>query len=159
MGFEAVDEIIKNHNNDPSSLIGILMDIQSQYNYLPKESLVRVSQKLNIPLPNVYSVATFYKTFSLNPRGRHIIHVCLGTACHVRGAKRVYESVERELKIKAGETTDDMQFTLETVNCLGACALAPLVVVDGKNHAKSNAGSIAKLVEDCKKADAKEEAS
>lgn len=150
MGFEAVDDILAQHNNDPSALIGILMDIQGRFNYLPKESLERVSKKLDVPLPNVYSVATFYRTFSLTPRGRHIVHVCMGTACHVRGAKRVLEAAERKLNIKAGETTKDLEYTLETVNCLGACALAPLVVVNEKNHAKVNSSSINQVIDGCK---------
>lgn len=156
MGYEAVDGILKNHNHDPAALIGILMDVQNEYNYLPKESLDRVAQKLDVPLPNVYSVATFYKTFSLTPRGKHIMHVCMGTACHVRGAKRVLEHVERTLEIKAGETTPDRSFTVETVNCLGACALAPLVVMDKKNHGKVNANMMSKIIDGCKKADAAE---
>ncbi len=153
MGMEAVDQILKDHEHDPAMLINILMDIQSEYNYLPKETLERVASKLSVPLPNVYSVATFYKTFSLTERGRHLVHVCMGTACHVRGAKRVLEGVERELKIKAGETTEDLGFTLETVNCLGACALAPLVVVNGKNHSKASATGMKKIIDGCKKAD------
>ena len=154
--YSAVDNILKQHNNDPAALIGILMDVQNVYNYLPKESLARVSSKLNVPLPNVYSVATLYRTFSLTPRGERIVHVCMGTACHVRGAKRVLESLERDLKIKAGETTKNGQFTVETVNCLGACALAPLVVVDGNNHGKVNSGSITKVIAGCKKTKQKE---
>lgn len=153
MEIEAVDNIIKNHQTDPASLIGILMDIQSEYNYLPKESLERVSHKLGVTLPNVYSVATFYRTFSLTPRGKHIIHVCMGTACHVRGAKRVLEGMERKLKISAGETTKDMGFTLETVNCLGACALAPLVVIDGKNYAKASTTKLEKEIDSKRKTD------
>jgi NADH-quinone oxidoreductase subunit E len=154
MGYETVDAIIRDHNSDPAALIGVLMDIQGEFNYLPKESLERVSQKLSVPLPNVYSVATFYKTFSLVPRGKHIVHVCMGTACHVRGAKRVLEGLERKLKVSAGETTEDRAFTLETVNCLGACALAPLVVMDEKNYSKVNANKMDKVVDGCKKADA-----
>jgi len=150
MGLEAVDEILGRHNNDPSALIGILMDVQGSYNYLPRESLDRISKRLNVPLPNVYSVATFYRAFSLTPRGRHIVHVCMGTACHVRGAKRVLEQIERKLNIKGGQTTPDMEFTIETVNCLGACALAPLVVMDGKNHGKVNANQITRILDGCK---------
>ncbi len=160
MGFEAVDDILAQHDMDPSALIGILMDIQGRFNYLPKESLERVSKKLDVPLPNIYSVATFYKTFSLTPRGKHIVHVCMGTACHVRGAKRVLEAAERKLKIKAGETSKDLEYTLETVNCLGACALAPLVVVNEKNHSKVNSSKINQVIDGCKSsATAEKEAS
>ncbi len=159
MGFEAVDDILSDHGHDPAALIGILMDVQGAYNYLPKESLEMVSDKLDIPLPNVYSVATFYKTFSLTPRGKHIIHVCMGTACHVRGAKRVLEGFERKLKISSGETTKDKAFTLETVNCLGACALAPLVVMDQKNYSKVNTVKMDKVIDKTRKGDKQEEAS
>jgi NADH-quinone oxidoreductase subunit E len=153
-----VDQILADHNYEPSALIGILMDIQAQQNYLPPEDLERVAQKLEVPLPQVYSVATFYRAFSLTPRGKHIVSVCVGTACHVRGAKRVTESLERKLKIKAGETNKDLSFTLETVNCLGSCALGPLVVVDGKYHGKTDSGKMDKVINGCKKAD-REEAS
>jgi len=159
MGFEAVDDILSDHGHDQAALIGILMDVQGAYNYLPKESLEMVSDKLDIPLPNVYSVATFYKTFSLTPRGKHIIHVCMGTACHVRGAKRVLEGFERKLKISSGETTKDKAFTLETVNCLGACALAPLVVMDQKNYSKVNTVKMDKVIDKTRKGDKQEEAS
>jgi NADH-quinone oxidoreductase subunit E len=128
-----VNEITGRYQNQESFLVSILQDIQTVYNYLPRESLAGVSQNLNIPLSQVYSVATFFKAFSLKPRGRHLVDVCLGTACHVRGAVRVLEAIERELGIKAGETTQDLKYTLETVNCVGACALGPIVVIDGEH--------------------------
>jgi len=131
---EKVDSILDNHQRDQSMLVAILQDIQSEYNYLPREALERVSEGLSIPLSRVFSVATFFKALSLEPRGRHLINVCLGTACHVRGAVRVLEAMERELAIKSGETTEDLRFTLETVNCVGACALGPVVIVDGEYH-------------------------
>lgn len=127
-----VDRILNKYEHRENFLVSILQDIQVEYNYLPKDVLVKVSQDLKIPLTQVYSVATFFKAFSLKPRGRHLIHVCLGTACHVRGAARVLDKVELELGIKSGETTNDKRFSLETVNCLGACALGPMVVVDGQ---------------------------
>lgn len=128
----AVDNICTEHGNRADQLIGILHDIQGKFRYLPKHPLEHVAGKLNIPLAQIYSVATFFRAFSLEPRGEHEVHVCMGTACHVRGAQRVLEEMERELRIKAGETTKDKKITLETVNCVGACALGPIVVVDGK---------------------------
>ena len=133
-----VNRIIENYENDETFLIPILQDIQAEYNYLPRDVLIYVAEKLSIPLIQVYSVATFFKAFSLRPRGKHQINVCLGTACHVRGAVNVLQKIEREVGIKSGETTDDMQFTLETVNCLGACALGPIMVIDGEYHGQMN---------------------
>jgi NADH-quinone oxidoreductase subunit E len=123
--------IIQKYNNDSSRLVSILQDTQTEFGYLPKEALIALSKMLNLPLTQVYSVATFFKAFSLIPRGKHQIHVCLGTACHVRGAERVLEVFERELGINAGESDKDLNFSLETVNCVGACALGPMVIVDG----------------------------
>lgn len=130
--LDAVDKILKKYNHQEGLLVSILQDVQAEYRYLPREALVKVSAGLNIPLTRVYSVATFFKAFSLKPRGRHTMQVCLGTACHVRGAARVLDKIERDLGIKAGETTCDCRFTLERVNCVGACALGPIVVVDDK---------------------------
>jgi NADH-quinone oxidoreductase subunit E len=129
-----VESVVNKWKNDKSNLISILLDIQDEYNYLPQESLLMVSEQLNVPLINVYSVATFYKVFSLEPRGKHLINVCVGTACHVRGGRRLVERLEKTLDIEVGGTTPDMQFTLETVRCLGACALGPVVVLDGEYH-------------------------
>jgi NADH-quinone oxidoreductase subunit E len=131
---EKVQQVLQKHQHDKSELVGILQDIQAEIGYLPKEVLQEASKGLNVPLSRVYSVATFFKAFSLKPRGRHLINVCLGTACHVRGATKVLERVEQELKIKAGETTPDLNFTLETVNCVGACALGPMVIVGEDYH-------------------------
>jgi NADH-quinone oxidoreductase subunit E len=130
---QKVKRITGRYRHQEGFLVSILQDIQTEYKYLPREALTEVSHNLNIPLSQVYSVATFFKAFSLKPRGRHLVDVCLGTACHVRGAVRVLEAIERELGIKAGETTPDMKYTLETVNCVGACALGPIVVVDGEH--------------------------
>ena len=125
-----VEAIIDRFQADRGQLVSILQDIQDEYYYLPKDALERVSQILDIPLSQVYSIATFFRAFSLTPRGRHLIKVCLGTACHVRGAARVLEKVERDLGVSRGETTDDLKFTLETVNCVGCCALGPMVIID-----------------------------
>lgn len=116
----------------PISLISILSEIQDRYHYLPHNALVLLSEMLGIPLSQIYSVATFYNAFSLKPRGAHLVRVCMGTACHVRGAPQVLNRFETKLNICAGETTRDRNVTLETVNCLGACALGPIAVVDGK---------------------------
>ncbi len=129
-----IRQILKKYQNDPGMLVSILQDVQTRYNYLPQEALRQVSQGLAVPLSQVYSVATFFKAFSLEPRGRHLINVCLGTACHVRGAMKILDKLERDLGIKAGETTKDLRFTLERVNCVGACALGPMVVIDNEYH-------------------------
>lgn len=131
---EKVQSVLDNYDNDRGMLVAILQDIQAEYNYLPREVLEQVSKSLDVPLSQVYSVATFFKALSLIPRGRHLINVCLGTACHVRGAVRVLEAIERDLDIKPGGTTPDLKFTLETVNCVGACALGPVVIVDGEYY-------------------------
>jgi len=144
--LEKVDRVIDKYNKDRGMLIGILQDIQQECQYLPKEALLRLEDRLRVPLPRIYAVATFYKAFSLRPRGKHLIQVCLGTACHVRGAPRILEEVGRKLSIKAGETTEDFNFTLETVNCMGACALGPLMVVDGKYFGKMTPGKVEKIL-------------
>jgi NADH-quinone oxidoreductase subunit E len=129
-----VKQVLQKHQHDKSLLVDILQDIQAEIGYLPKEALQETSLGLGVPLSRVYSVATFFKAFSLTPRGRHLINVCMGTACHVRGAVKVLEKVEQELKIKTGETTKDLKFTLETVNCVGACALGPMVIIGEDYH-------------------------
>ncbi len=129
--------IIKKYNNEKSNLLAILTDIQAEYNWLPPDALRLVADKLNVPLINVYGVASFYHAFSLTPRGKHIVTVCQGTACHVRGAPTVLNRIQEILNVSPGCTTKDDEFTLETVNCLGACALAPIVVVDGNYHGQA----------------------
>lgn len=116
---------------EPVSLLALLGEIQERYHYLPPHALILLSETLGIPLSQIYSVATFYNAFSLKPRGAHLVRVCMGTACHVRGAPRILDRLETRLDVRAGETTSDRTATLETVNCLGACALGPVVVVDG----------------------------
>jgi len=144
---QKITSILDSYESDPGMLVAILQDAQAEYNYLPKESLTLISEGLDIPLTQVYSVATFFKAFSLKPRGHHIINVCLGTACHVRGAGRVLEEIGRQLDIKPGETTKDFQFTMETVNCVGACALGPIVVIDGKYSGQMKTDKVKTLLE------------
>lgn len=136
MDVTKVDEIIAKYQGEDGVLIQVLQDIQAEYNWLPEEALTQVSQRLEVPLSQAYSIASFYKAFSLTPRGRHLVNVCLGTACHVRGGPKILDKVEELLGIKGGETTEDMKFTLERVNCLGCCALGPVMVVDGEAHGK-----------------------
>ncbi|MCX5866213.1 MAG: NAD(P)H-dependent oxidoreductase subunit E [Proteobacteria bacterium] len=139
-------KILKKYRLERSALVPILQDIQAEYSYLPEPVLRQISREMKIPLTEVVGVATFYKSLSLIPRGRHHLQVCLGTACHVRGAPRVLEEVERHLCVCAGQTTKDGEFSLGTVNCVGACALGPIVIVDGKYHGKMSALKTSALV-------------
>ena len=134
MDIENIDQIIDKHQCEASSLIQILLEIQSENHWLPKEALERVSEKLDVPMSQIQHITTFYKYFSLVPRGRHEVHVCMGTACHVRGAQRVLDAVQDHTGIRPGESDADLKFSLETVNCLGCCALGPVMVVDGEYH-------------------------
>ena len=130
--LKKVDSIVDRYKDERGGLISILQDVQAEYNYLPQEALVLLSKKLEVPLINIYGIATFFKSFSLTPRGKHLLTVCSGTACHVRGGPKILEEFERKLKIKSGQTTEDNLYTLETVNCLGCCAIGPIVVKDGE---------------------------
>jgi len=135
--IDALKEVIEEeYNNDPEDVIMILQAIQRRYNYLPKPSLEYLSQKIGIPLSKIYGVATFYSTFSLEPRGRNIISICLGTACHVRGGERIRERIEDALSISDGETTEDKCFTLESVRCIGCCSLGPVVKINEDVHGR-----------------------
>lgn len=151
-----LNAILDKHERDPSALLAILMDIQAVENYLPKEDLKKIAVELGVAFAKVYSLATFFAAFSLEPRGKHICTVCLGTACHVRGAPRLVEHVEREFDIKAGGTTADMQLTLETVNCVGACALGPLMIIDGEYHGNMDSAKVDRVLRKIKKQAAKE---
>ena len=142
-----VDKVVDSFGGDLTQLIGILQDIQARFNYLPREALVRVSERMEIPLSQVFGVATFFKAFSLTPRGRHQINVCLGTACHVRGGTRILEKLERDLKVEAGRTTEDLRFSLESVRCLGCCSLGPVVVVDDDTYGRLNQEKVSKLLD------------
>jgi NADH:ubiquinone oxidoreductase subunit E len=148
---QELTKIVDNYHNEKSSLISVLQDVQEKYNWLPPEALKLISERLCIPMIDVYSVATFYRAFSLTPRGQHIVTVCLGTACHVRGAPTVLDRVKSKLKIEPGCTTPDEHFTLESVNCLGACALAPIVVVDGKYYGQSTVQKVDQIIDQYKK--------
>jgi NADH-quinone oxidoreductase subunit E len=140
-----VDEICGRYSTKESSLIEVLHDISAEYNYLPADALRRVSGNLGLPIARVYAVATFYKGFSLKPRGKKIIRVCKGTACHVRGADRNIEEIQRLLGISPGETTADLEYTLEVVNCVGACAMAPVVVVNEKYYRNATQSDIRRI--------------
>jgi NADH:ubiquinone oxidoreductase subunit E len=142
---QRIESVLKKYEDEEGALVQILQDINEEFNYLPENVLKYVSELLDVPLSQIYNVATFYNAFSLTPRGDHIIKVCSGTACHVRGSSKVLGEIERALKIKSGETTSDLKFTLETVNCLGACALGPVVVVDGEYHS-TTAAKVDKLL-------------
>jgi NADH-quinone oxidoreductase subunit E len=132
--IDEINDIIRRetHASRDGSPISALENIQARYRYLPPEALILVSAQFNVPLPQIYSIATFYHAFSLKPKGKHSLHVCMGTACHVRGAPHILDRLQTKLGVKPGGTTRDRMFTLETVNCLGACALGPIVVADGE---------------------------
>jgi NADH-quinone oxidoreductase subunit E len=131
-----IDQIIDKYDGKASSVIQVLLEIQRENRWLPGEVLERVSEKLEVPMSRIQQIVTFYKAFSLSPKGRHEIHVCMGTACHVRGAPRVLDTVQGLTGIKPGETSSDLKFSLKTVNCVGCCALGPVVVIDGEYHGK-----------------------
>ena len=147
MERERIDRIIEKHMSEPSALIQILLDIQSENHWIPKEAIERISEKLAVPVSRIQHIATFYKAFSLVPKGRHKVHICMGTACHVRGAKRVLDTVQDVTGIKPGETDLDMKFSLETVNCLGCCALGPVMEVNGKAHGKMTTAETAEILQ------------
>jgi len=140
--LKIVCDIIGRHGFQKASLISILQDIQAEMNFLPRKALIQVSRSLDIPLTSICEVATFYKAFSLEHKGRHTLQVCLGTACHVRGGARVLDYIENRLDVKSGKTTKDLAFSLERVNCLGACALGPMMVIDKKYYGKVNSNKI-----------------
>ncbi len=136
MEAEKVNEIIDKYPAQHGVLIQLLLDIQGKLNWIPQEAILRISARFQIPISQVYRVASFYNAMSLTPRGKHVVSVCLGTACHVRGGPRIMDKMEESLGIKTGKTTQDMKFTLERVNCLGCCAMGPVVVIDKDYHGK-----------------------
>lgn len=150
LSIQKIDEIIAKYNAEESSLLAMLQDIQAEVNYLPREALERIAAKVKVPIARVYRLATFFHAFSLKPRGKHVCQVCLGTACHVRGAPMILDEFSRELKLKPGETSPDGQFTLETVNCVGACALGPLVVINGKYYGRLKSSEVNKIITELK---------
>ncbi len=146
MNTERIDQIVDKHHGEASSLIQVLLEIQSENHWLPKEALERVAQRLSVPMTRIQHIATFYKAFSLVPKGRHEVHICVGTACHVRGAQRVLDAVKDATGISPGETDLDLKFSLETVNCLGCCALGPVMEIDGKTHGKMAPAGLADVL-------------
>jgi len=146
METQVVENILQRHPKEQSSIIQVLLDIQNELYFLPRDVLDYVSDYLSVPRSRTYSLATFYKAFSLKPKGKYPIAVCTGTACHVQGAVRILEQIERELKVKEGETTPDKKFSVETVRCLGCCGLAPVVTVGKNLHGKVPTSKISKIL-------------
>ncbi|MDD1749343.1 MAG: NAD(P)H-dependent oxidoreductase subunit E [Methanothrix sp.] len=144
---EKLDNIIKKYEGEEGFLIQLLLDLQSELNWISKEAIVELSQKLKIPVSQIFRVASFYKAMSLSPVGRHKVCVCMGTACQVRGAQRLLETTESKLGIKQGETTPDNNFTLSRVNCLGCCAIGPVIVTDDEYHGRVDSKRVAKILE------------
>lgn len=153
MSSEVLEKILKDRRSQPQQLVEVLQDVQEAFGHIPPEVMTTVSRELGVPLIEVSRVTYFYKAFSLKPRGRHVITVCMGTACHVRGAVRMLDEVSGQLGIEPGETTQDRMFTLERVNCLGACALGPVVVLNGQYHAKMTPNKLRELLESVRTAE------
>ena len=137
-----IDSILEKYPHDPQHLISLLQDVQTEYNYISPEHLTLICDHLGVPLTRAWSVATFYKSFSLEPRGEHEVKVCLGTTCHLKGGNRLVEACERDLGVARGRTTEDLRFSLDTVKCVGACALAPVVMVDEEYLGEANIQAI-----------------
>ena len=136
MNNDKIDGIIDKYEGKANAVIQALLEIQRENRWLPRDVLVKVSEKLGVPLNRIHHIVTFYKAFSLVPKGRHEIHICMGTACHVRGATRVLDTVQDIIGIKPGETSSDLKYSLKTVNCVGCCSLGPVMVIDGEYHGK-----------------------
>ena len=151
METEKVDQILKDREGSSYELIEILQDVQKAYSYLPEGVLRVVARRVEVPLIEVFRVANFYKSFTLSPRGRYLLTICTGTACHIRGSSRFRDEVVRELNVVPGETTEDGIFTVETVNCLGACALGPVVVLNGKYHSHMTTKRLRDLIRDIRR--------
>lgn len=147
MDFEQVGKIIDKYQEKKTALISILHDIQDRYKYLPEEALKKVASRLRMDINDIYGVATFYKSFSLIPKGKHSITLCLGTACHVRGGPKILRELKKELKIEPGQTTADKEFSLNVVNCLGVCAIGPVMFVDGKFYGEMNPVKSKRIIE------------
>jgi NADH:ubiquinone oxidoreductase subunit E len=145
--IKKLDALLKNRKKESSEIIEILQDVQKEYGYLPEETLKEISSILCMPLIEVFRVANFYKAFSLKPRGKYLVTVCMGTACHVRGAPKIIDEVVGQLAIRPGETTEDKMFTVEAVNCVGACALGPVVIINGKYYDHMSSSKLRALIE------------
>jgi len=143
---DKIDKIINKYQNKNGILIQLLLDIQRELNWVPRKAIEEINKKLMIPVSQIYRVASFYTAISLKPRGRHLVRVCVGTACYVRGGTRLVDSIENKLEIKSGETTNDELISLETVNCLGCCALGPVIEIDGQYFGKLNSEKLDKLL-------------
>jgi NADH-quinone oxidoreductase subunit E len=148
MNLERIDEIIDRYVGEEGALVQLLLDMQSELNWLPREAIEQTSKRFQVPVSQVYRIASFYRAMSLAPKGKHTVNVCLGTACHVRGGARIMDRIGDTLGIKPGETTRDMKFTLERVNCLGCCASGPVIVVDGEYHGKIMPAKAEEILED-----------
>jgi len=155
MGFKNIDKLLENRKKSSYELIEVLQDVQENYNYLPEDILRTISEKLEVPLIEVFRVANFYKAFTLKPRGEHLLTACMGTACYVRGAPKFLDEVLGQLNVRPGETTEDGKFTVETVSCLGACAMGPIVILDGKYYDHMTAGKLRDLIQKVLKKDKK----
>ncbi|MBU0608273.1 MAG: NAD(P)H-dependent oxidoreductase subunit E [Armatimonadetes bacterium] len=147
MDSDLVEAIVARHRGHPAALLAVLQDLQEELHWLPREALLGVADCLEVPLTRVYRVASFYRALSLEPRGEHLVRVCTGTACHLRGAPSIIDALQRDLTISPGETTGDMKFSLETVNCLGACALAPVITIDGKYFGGVKPGEVSDILD------------
>lgn len=146
ISLEKVNQIIDKWNAEKGSLIQILLDVQHNYHWIPPAAAMLISERVDVPLTQVYRVASFYKSLSLTPRGKHLTKVCLGTACYVRGGKRVMNKARQMLGIEAGGTTEDMKFTLEKVNCLGCCSLGPMMTIDNEYYGKISPDKVAEIL-------------
>ena len=155
MNAQRVNEIIESNGADRAASLAILQDVQREYNFLPREALELVAQRLNVPVGHIYQMATFFKAFSLKPKGEYVIKVCLGTACHVQGGPHILEELEHDLNLKSGQTSPDGTFSVEAVRCLGACALAPIVVVNEEVYGKMSTSAVSKLAGELNKGGAK----
>lgn len=145
-----MDEILQEFPGEQKDLIHILHRVQAKFGYIPAEAVAEMARRLKMSPNEIFGVLTFYKAFSLQPRGKHLVTVCLGTACHVRGGVQIVEEMERKLGIRAGETTPNRKFSLETVNCLGCCAIGPVVVVDGRYHSHVNLKKVESILQEAR---------
>ena len=150
MNESKISEIIAKYGKDSNAIVAMLQDVQEVHNYLPREELEKLSKELDVPLSRILSVATFYNAFSLTPKGKYPINFCLGTACHVRGGERIMDKIERELGIERGETTEDLQFSLDEVRCLGCCGLAPVMMVGKDVHGKLSEAKVIPILNEYK---------